>query len=142
MERELAQKLPFVTRGWRLLADAALAELRVSNSMGWCLIYLDRLGPETRQIELAQAIGISQPSTVSVLKQLESAGLAERVRDSEDKRSNRVRLSESGKDLVEKIERRLAKLRDDLCAGLSDADIASSVRVLGILSSRIAERRS
>jgi MarR family transcriptional regulator for hemolysin len=141
MEREVAQKLPLVTRGWRLLADSVLAELRVSNSMAWCLIYLHRLGPEARQIDLAQAIGITQPSTVRVLQQLESVGFVERTQNPGDKRSNRLALSETGTALVKKIEGRLAELRGELFAGVSGADVGAVLRVLELLSERIAERR-
>jgi MarR family transcriptional regulator for hemolysin len=140
-EREVAQKLPVVTRAWRLLADVALAEFRVSNSTGWCLIYLDRLGPDARQTDLAQAIGITQPSTVRILDQLESAGLVERSQDPADKRSNRLTLSPAGKSLVAKIETRLAELRRELFAGVPDADIEAVLRTLDLLSQRIAERR-
>jgi MarR family transcriptional regulator for hemolysin len=141
MQREVAQKLPLVTRAWRQLADAALAEFRVSNSMAWCLIYLDRLGPEARQIDLAQAIGITQPSTVRVLDQLELGGLIERAQNPDDKRSNRLALTPAGSDLVAKIEDRLAELRGELFAGVADADVETMLRVLDLLSRRIAERR-
>lgn len=141
MIRDVAQKMPIIARGWRQLADAAVAELRVSNSMAWCLIWLDRLGPEARQIDLAQAIGISQPSTVRVLNQLEQAGLVERVPHPEDRRSNHLALTDAGRDLVGGIEERFVDLRSDLFEGVPDGDIATVVRLLDTLSGRIAERR-
>ena len=49
----LVQQFPLVARGWRHLADEALAELRVSSSAGWCLVHLARLGPDVRQADLA-----------------------------------------------------------------------------------------
>jgi MarR family transcriptional regulator for hemolysin len=142
MQREMAQALPLVTRGWRQLADAALAEFRVSNSMAWCLIYLDRLGPEARQIDLAQAVGVSQPSTAHILNQLEAAGLVERVPHPEDRRANRVALTAAGRELMAKIETRLGALRRELFAGVPDAEVASALRLLDLLAERIAERRS
>lgn len=141
MQREMAQKLPVVTRGWGQLADGALAEFRVSNSMGWCLIYLDRLGQDARQIDLATAMGITQPSTVHVINQLAQAGFVKRLRHPEDKRSNRIVLTPEGRDLVSKIEARLADLRGELFDGVSGEDIETALRVLDVLSVRIAERR-
>src|ERR1700712_760569 len=139
--KELAQKLPIVTRSWRQLADAALAEFQVSNSAAWCLIYLDRLGPQARQVDLAQAIGIAPPSLVRVLAHLESDGLANRKQDLEDKRSNHLSLTPTGKALVGKIEARLAELRGVLFADIPDADIATVLRVLDLVSEHVAERR-
>jgi MarR family transcriptional regulator for hemolysin len=141
MKREVAQKLPLVTRAWRQLADTALAEFRVSNSMAWCLIWLDRLGPDARQTELAQAIGISQPSTVRVLDQLEMGGLVARLPDPDDKRSKRLSITVKGRELVSKIESRLAELRGELFDGVPDAEIETLLRVVDRLSDRIADRR-
>lgn len=138
----MAQKMPLVTRAWRQLADAALAEFHVSNSMGWCLIWLDRLGPDARQTDLAQAIGISQPSTVRVVDQLEVAGLIERLRDPDDKRSNCLSLTERGSELVTKIEARLAELRHELFEGIGDAEIETTLSVINRLQDSIASRRS
>ncbi len=141
MKREVAQKMPLVTRGWRQLADAELAEFGVSNSMAWCLIWLDRLGPEARQVDLAQAIGISQPSTVRVLNQLEAAGFTGRLQDPDDKRSYHLALTPAGAALVGKIEERLMGLRRDLFDDIADGEIASVLRVLDLLADRIADRR-
>jgi MarR family transcriptional regulator for hemolysin len=139
--REVAQALPLVARSWRQLADAALAEFGVSNSMAWCLIYLDRLGPEARQTELAQAIGITQPSTVRVLDQLEAAGLVNRLQDPDDKRSNRVSLTEAGRAQFMRIEARLTQLREQLFEGVPVTDVETMLQTLDTLAKRIAKRR-
>ncbi|MET0240865.1 MAG: MarR family transcriptional regulator [Sphingobium sp.] len=141
MQREIAQILPNVSRSWRQLADTVLAEFGVSNSMAWCLIYLERLGPEARQTDLAQAIGITQPSTVRVLDQLEAAGLVARAQDPDDRRSNRLTLTDEGKAQHGRIEASLAALRNTLFDGVAEGDIAATLRVLDALSGHIAERR-
>lgn len=140
--RAIAQTLPLVSRAWRQLADTLLAEFGVSNSMAWCLIYLDRLGPQARQTDLAQQIGITQPSTVRVLDQLEAAGLVDRVQDPEDKRSNRLVLTPEGRAQVGKIEGRLQDLRDLLFHGVPDSEVEATLRVLGTLSDRLTQRKS
>lgn len=141
MKKDAARKLLLVTRGWRLLADAALAELRVSNAMGWCLIWLDRLGPDARQTDLAQALGISQPSTVRVLDQLELGGLVARLPAPDDKRSKRLSITARGREQMGRIEERLDALRHELFAGVPDAEIETLLRVIDRLSDRIADRR-
>jgi MarR family transcriptional regulator for hemolysin len=140
--REVAHKLPVVARGWRQLADAALADVRVSNSAAWCLIYLDRLGPQVRQTELAHAIGIAQPSAVSMLNQLEAGGLITRLQDPADKRANFLSLTAEGQALVGKIEVRLVDLRHRLFADMPVADIEAMLRVLDQLADRITRERA
>ncbi|RVT93872.1 MarR family transcriptional regulator [Sphingomonas crocodyli] len=140
-ERDIAQRLPMLTRIWRQLADALLVEFGVSNSTSWCLIWLDRLGPDVRQIDLAQAIGITQPSLVRLIDQLQQSGHVVRMQDPDDKRSNRVLLTDAGRELVGTIEARLRDERAILFDGISDADIETTLRLIDTLSTRIAERR-
>lgn len=141
LERALAQRMPQVARNWRHLADAVLAELRISNSAGWCLIHLARMGADTRQADLAEELGITQPSLVRTLHQLEAMGLVERIPNPDDKRSNRVALTEAGHGLAQKIEERLSDLRRELLDGVPDAAIEIVVNLMELLGRRIAERR-
>ena len=141
MKRSLAQKMPLVARSWRALADEALAEFRVSNSAGWCLVHLDRLGPDARQADLAELLGITQPSLVRTLDQLEAMALLERIPNPDDKRSNRIVFTPAGKELAGRIEERLDTLRRELLDGVPDAAIEISVNLMELLGRRIAERR-
>ncbi|MDF0542123.1 MarR family transcriptional regulator [Sphingobium sp. H39-3-25] len=142
LQRALAIRLPVVTQGWRQLADKVLAELGVSNSTGWCLIFLDRLGDDVRQIDLAREIGISQPSLVRTLDQLQASGLVERHVDPEDRRTNKLSLTAAGGALAARIETRLAEVRDVLLESVPDTDIEAVLRVCGILGDRIAQWRA
>lgn len=141
MKQALAHKMPQVARSWRALADETLAEFRVSNSAGWCLIHLARLGSEVRQADLAEQLGITQPSLVRTLDQLEAMALVERVPNPDDKRSNRVAFTPAGKELAGRIEERLSGLRRELLEGVPDAAIEISVNLMELLGRRIAERR-
>lgn len=140
--RALAHKLPLVSRAWRLLADREVAEFGVSNSAGWCLIYVARLGPEVRQTDLAEQLAITQPSLFRTLSQLEGSGLVERRPNPDDARSNMVRLTPAGTDLVGRIEDRLDSLRRDLLVGVPQADVDTALELLDLLGQRIADRRN
>jgi MarR family transcriptional regulator for hemolysin len=142
MKRSLAHHIPTLARGWRQLADAALAEFGVSNSAGWCLVHIDRLAPSVRQSSLAESLGISQPSLVRTLDQLQAAGLVTRKPDPHDKRSNRIVLTTGGQDLVGRIEAKLGALRADLLEGVPEDTIERAANLMVLLNRRITERRS
>ena len=57
----------------------ALAEFGVSNSAGWCLIHLDRLGADVRQADLAESLDIRQPSLVRTLDLLQAKSMLTRL---------------------------------------------------------------
>ena len=141
LKRALAHKMPQVARQWRHLADLALAEFGVSNSAAWCLIYLDRLGADARQADLAEELGITQPSLVRTLDQLQAAGLVGRVPNPDDRRSNRIAFTPEGRELIGRIEARLEDLRRELLEGVPDAAIEIIVNLLNLLERRMAERR-
>lgn len=141
-KRALAHHIAPVARGWRQLADAALAQFGVSNSAGWCLIHLDRLGPDLRQSDLAESLDISQPSLVRTLDQLQAAGLVARTPHPDDKRSNSIALTPEGRALVGRIEAALDALRIELLDGVPEGAIEITVNLLHLLGRRIAERRN
>lgn len=134
-------RLPPVARQWRLLGDQALARLGVSNSTGWCLIFLERLGDDVRQADLARAVEISDATLVRTLHQLEISGLIARHPDADDKRVNRIRLTAAGRAAVGPIEQQLGEIRHELLADVSDADIAAALRVCDALGDGLAARR-
>jgi MarR family transcriptional regulator for hemolysin len=140
MERQLATRLSPISRAWQRLADQVLSSLGVSSSSGWCLTYLDRLGPDVRQSELAKAIGITEASLARTLDQVERAGFVTRHADPSDGRAKRLKLTAEGTALAGLIETQLVALRSELLDGLPSADIATMVRVFDQLDARIGER--
>lgn len=142
LERDLATRMSPTARAWQRLADATLASLDISSSTGWALVYLQRLGEDVRQAELARAIGVSEASLVRTLHALEDAGLVMRVADSQDRRANRLRLTDRGVSHATRIDERLAALRRTLLADVSDADLESTLRLLQQLAAKLAEQRA
>jgi len=142
LAHELATQLSPVSRAWLQLADRILGSLAISNSAGWALVHLERLGKGARQGDLARAIGITEASLVRTLQQLERGGLVERRPDEEDRRANRLHLTAEGKELARKAEKRLIELRIELLEGIPDEQLEGAVRLLGIVSERAAEMRS
>lgn len=140
--RALAHKMALLARNWRQLADGALAEFGVSNSAGWCLIHLDRLGADARQADLAESLDIRQPSLVRTLDLLQANGLVARATHPEDKRSNILSLTPAGRELVGRIEEKLGAMRAELLRDIPDEAIEIMVELLDLIGQRIAERRS
>lgn len=141
LEFALATSMRPIAGAWQRLADAALATLDISNSQGWALVHLARLGPDTRQADLARAIGITEASLVRTLHQLEHAGLIARQPGRDDRRANRLVLSDRGATLAARIDERLIALRAELLADICDDELDTTMRVLDHVAQRIVERR-
>lgn len=141
LAHDLATQLAPVARVWRQLADRILASLEISNSAGWALVHLERLGAGARQADLARAIGITEASLTTTVRQLEQAGLVERRADAEDRRANRLHLTTEGARIARKAEARLVALRGELLDGIPDADLEAAVRLIATVGERAAEMR-
>ncbi|AOR75556.1 MarR family transcriptional regulator [Novosphingobium resinovorum] len=141
LAHDLATQLAPVGRAWRQLADRILASLEISNSAGWALVHLERLGAGARQADLARAIGITEASLTTTVRQLESAGLVERLADAGDRRANLLHLTREGAGIARKAEARLVALRGELLDGIPDADLEAAVNLITTVGNRAAEMR-
>ncbi|MEG3175078.1 MarR family transcriptional regulator [Sphingomonas sp. RB3P16] len=140
-ESAYARTLLPLARMWRHVADRALSEFGLSASGGWALVQVGRLGDDVRQTDLAAELDVSAASLVRVVDQLVAAQLVDRQRDEVDARVSRVRLTERGHALVEKIEAAFEALRHETLADIADDDLATALRVAEQLESRFSRRR-
>lgn len=142
MKRALAHKMPQVARNWRMLADEALAEFRVSNSAGWCLVHLSRMEPEARQADLAEQLGITQPSLVRTLDQLEEKGLISRQTCASDRRAKRIKLTEKAAPIITEMEAVISKTRGEILSGISPEELEMLIGLVARLEQNIHELQS
>ena len=128
--RIFAMELQLVARVWRAKTDAALAELRMSTTLAYPIMAVHRLGDGVRQTIVANALGIEGPSLVRSLDALGAAGLLDRREDLADRRAKTLHLTFEGKRLAQHIETAVARVREDLLAGISSSDLAATARTL------------
>jgi DNA-binding MarR family transcriptional regulator len=71
------------------------------------------------QQELAAAMGIDRTTMVSLVDQLERAGMAKRRPSPNDRRAREVAITPKGRRLLERARRLVSETEDDLLAGLT-----------------------
>ncbi|MFI9551077.1 MarR family winged helix-turn-helix transcriptional regulator [Nonomuraea endophytica] len=85
-----------------LIDELAARRLGVNRTDVRCLSRLTARGPLTAS-ELAAGAGLTGGAATTAIDRLERAGLAERVRDTADRRRVLVHLSERGRAAVEEV---------------------------------------
>lgn len=135
MEMQFATQVAISSRRWRLLGDQALSRLGLSNASGWCVVFIQRLGDDMNQADLARAVGVREPTLVRTLAGLEEAGLIERSPHPDDARAKLTRLTPRGTAIAAQVEESLRTLRESLLADVSDDDLAVALSVF----SRVAK---
>ncbi|MES2421174.1 MAG: MarR family transcriptional regulator [Pseudomonadota bacterium] len=142
LESAYARTLLPLAKMWRQAADRALRDMNVSASTGWALVQVGRLGDDVRQTDLASQLDVTQASLVRSIDQMTAAGLVERRRDPADARVSRIRLTAHGRALVTTIEAKFATLRAAMLDDVSDADLATALRVAERLGARFTADRA
>lgn len=91
--------------------------------------------PGITQSRLAEAVGLDRSTLVPVLDGLERRGLVERRRG-EDRRTNGLSLTTSGKLLLGRIKRRISAHERRMLTGMSDSERGQLMALLGRLQSQ------
>jgi MarR family transcriptional regulator for hemolysin len=109
--------------------DDALAAVGGSTS-AWLVISSLKNGAHRTQGELAEAVGVRQPTLSHHLDALERAGLVSRDRLSGNRRVQHVTVTDAGEQLFLRMRRAAAAFDGRLKAGLEDDEVGELRRLL------------
>ena len=133
-------------RAWRLYFESALALIDVLDAalegdagipLRWydALVHLEETPDGLRMNELAERILYSKSGFTRVVDRLEAAGLVQRVRPENDRRSILVVLTDQGRTTMEQARRHHRHaIEQHFSQHLSDSDIKALTRALEKLS--------
>jgi MarR family transcriptional regulator, transcriptional regulator for hemolysin len=82
------------------------------------------------QQELGSAMGIDRSTMVSLIDQLESAGIAKRRPSPTDRRAREIAITPKGRRLLERARKLILDTEDEVLAGLSAEERDDLVRLL------------
>ena len=117
-------------RQWRRAADLRLQPFDLTEATWLPLLRIARAPEPPRQKDLAAAMFVDGSSVVRLLDNLEQAGLIQRKEGETDRRAKTIHLTPRGRAIADRAETVARRVRQDALAGLSDKDIATTVRVL------------
>ena len=129
-----------ILRDGFLDAIRAMDDHDISVAQMATLMLLDAEGSCTVS-DLANDLGRSLSATSRLLDQLVRRGLVTRQEDPDDRRVKRVDITERGKDLVGRVQRRRAEAHLSVMAALSEVERADVMRAMALLAEAAARRR-
>ncbi|MCU1668152.1 MAG: hypothetical protein JWP40_1079 [Blastococcus sp.] len=100
----------------------------------WLVLLALTTGEHRTQGELAEAVGVRQPTLTHHLDSMERAGFVTREREPGNRRVQHVVVTEAGQQLFLRLRRAAGSFDGRLRAGLEDEEIAALRRVLAQLS--------
>ena len=135
-----ARGLTFVARRWRNLMDQELQAVGQSHARWGTLYWIGIFGDRVNQTELAEQMGIEQPTLGRVLRKLEADGLIERRAQRDDGRARVVRLTAASRPLMEKINRIQNKVRAKLLKNIDPKELAACLAVFARILDNMDDR--
>jgi DNA-binding MarR family transcriptional regulator len=124
----------------RLVADV-LARSDMRKYHYSLLATLDEAGPAS-QADLSRGTTIDRSDMVATVNELVERGFAERAADPTDRRRNVVTITPAGRRQLRTLDRRLAKVQDQLLAPLAPKERAQLVDLLTRVVDHHARARS
>ncbi|HVE78177.1 MAG TPA: MarR family transcriptional regulator [Gemmatimonadaceae bacterium] len=123
--------------------EAHTRELGVSPREGHILTYLRTYAPAPVG-ELVRVFGIKQSTFTSMLDRLEKAGLIRREINRDDRRSFLIHITDEGRELAKRVNRRLEALEDEIRKRVTARDVEGFRGVMGAVEAitrvRLRER--
>ena len=98
--------------------------------------------PRINQSQLSEALSIEPPNLVAIINELENAGLVERRPTPNDRRTYALQITKSGVSLLVKAQCTLKVYETNLTAGLTEAEISTLHRILGLIEKNAQNNQS
>ena len=128
-------------RAWRLKLDERLRPMGLSQAKWRTLLHLSSAGEALTQAQIAERLGIEQPTLVTLLHRLENDGWVRRANASHDRRCKFVFLGRRAQSVIAHINAAAADLRNELLADIGSGELQTCIQVLSRIRAR-AEKRS
>ncbi len=129
-------------RAWRTRLDQRLRPLGLSQGKWRTLMHLSRGGDKLSQAELAEHMGIEEPTMAGLLNRLETDGWIKRQESANDRRRKIVHLQRRSKTVLEEIFSAARELRNELLQDVPPAELATCLRVLNRIRQTAQESES
>ncbi len=127
--RETVHKMCKVTLLHRYRISTALSGLKLYRGQPEILDYLTSHG-DCSQRELAEHLGVTPASIATSIKRMSKAGFIERSADKDDRRINRLRITETGENVFKKGRAECDKIDRTMFSGFSQEEISSFSNML------------
>lgn len=144
LQQRITSEILGVARLYRREVDRRLLGQDLTDARAVPILHIARSGDGMRQGVLAEELGLEGPSLVRLLDQLCAAGLVQRRDDPADKRAKTLHITDQGRAMARIAEDALQKVRGEMLADVSFADLAATVRTLSAFKQALdgAEKRA
>ena len=133
LEERFADALHATARSWRQAVDRRLKSSGVTHASWMALAVAANARTPLSQSELADRLGVEGATMVAMMDRLVKAGLLERQPSQQDRRINRVIVTEAGARLAGAVKADAAAVRKELLGQVDPGKLAAATELLETL---------
>jgi MarR family transcriptional regulator for hemolysin len=133
----LTRKIMRFARRWRAIANEHLAAIGHTQARWEALYWIAVSRGGATQRELAECVGIEEPTLVRMLHRLEQEGLVERRASQADRRTKTIVLTKAAEPHLKAMSGVIDQLREDVLQNITPEDVALCVGVLDRMLERL-----
>lgn len=126
-------------RAWRTKLDQRLRPLGLSQGKWRTLIHVSQGGNKLTQKEIAERMGIEEPTLAGLLDRLQEDGWIKRRESPSDRRCKIVHLQRRSKAVLDEIFNTAHGLRHELIEDVPPNDLEACIRVLTQIRTKAEE---
>jgi len=119
LDMELSFLLVMQSRYYKTYAKRVLGESELTSPDGFSFLYHLKHTDSFRKMELIKMHNLEPPSGIEVLKRLLNKGFIEEFDDKDDKRAKRIKITEKGKNELQRIMPKMKEVFHLMTAELS-----------------------
>jgi MarR family transcriptional regulator for hemolysin len=133
----LTRKIMRFARRWRAIANEHLSRIGQTQARWEALYWIAVSQGGATQRELAECVGIEEPTLVRMLHRLEQEGLVERRASQADRRTKTIVLTKAAEPHMKAMSGVIDQLRIDVLRNLREEEIKAAVDVLDRMLERL-----
>jgi MarR family transcriptional regulator for hemolysin len=123
-------------RAWRLKLDDRLKPMGMSQAKWRTLLHLSIAPEALTQAQIAERLGVEQPTLVTLLHRLEREGWVKRANAAHDRRCKLVLLGRRAQNVIAQINAAADELRHELLADIAASELETCIKVLTRIRAR------
>jgi MarR family transcriptional regulator, transcriptional regulator for hemolysin len=133
LDERFADALHATARSWRHAVDRRLKASGVTQASWMAIAVAAKARTPLSQSQLAERLGVEGATMVAMMDRLVKAGLLERQPSENDRRVNRVIVTEAGARLANAVRADAAAVRKQLLAQIDPKKLAAATELLETL---------